>query len=71
MPDHFDPAVLTAWKKELAQLEAEYSDAYSQLKPVREEQQKLSHIRYCVDRVMTARQQPEQAQQRKKPEVEI
>ena len=71
MPDHFDPAVLTAWKKELARLEAEYSDAYSQLKPVREEQQKLSHIRYCVDRVMTARQQPEQAQFRKKPEVEI
>ena len=71
MPDHFDPVVLAAWKKELAQLETEYSAEYAQLKPVREEQLKLSHIRYCVDRVMSAGQQQEQTQQRKKPEVEI
>ena len=52
MPDHYDPAMLQAWKTELAQLETEYSAEYGQLKPLREEQRKLSHIRYCTDWVL-------------------
>lgn len=62
MPEHFDPAVMTAWKKELAQLEHEYEAEYAQLKPVREEQQHFSHIKYCVDRVINAGSQPEHEQ---------
>lgn len=65
MPEHFDPAVMTAWRKELAQLEREYEAEYAQLKPVREEQQHFSHIKYCVDRVLNAGNQPDHEQAKK------
>jgi len=71
MPDHYDPTVMQAWQKELAVLNRQYTEEYARLKPIREEQQKLSHIQYCVERVRKASEEREAAQIRRKKEAEL
>lgn len=63
MPPEFSQDTVDAWEKELALLKSEYEAEYAKLKPLRAEQQKMSHIQYCVNRVIKS-EQPQQEQQR-------
>ena len=68
MPDCFDPAVAAAWKQELAKTRQDYDAEYAALKPLREEQQYLSHIQYCVDRVLRENEQTADVEEQQKKE---
>lgn len=70
MPDHYDPAVMVAWQRDLPRLNLEYNEEYARLKLIREEQQKLSHIQYCVERVCKASEQMEAPRPDRKHETE-
>ena len=50
LKEPFDQAEVRKWRSELSRLEQEYQSAYVELPQWREEQKKLSHIRYCLDR---------------------
>ncbi len=52
MPAEFSQKVVEGWKEELEKLQSDYEKEYAKLKPVREEQRKMSHIQYCVNRVI-------------------
>ena len=51
------PSVVKDWREELRRLEQEYASCAAELPKWRSEQQKLSHIRYCVDQVQQRPQQ--------------
>ncbi|MCD8150356.1 MAG: MobA/MobL family protein [Clostridiales bacterium] len=63
MPPEFSEETVEAWRKELAALQTDYDAEYTELKPLRDEQQKMSHIQYCVNRVI---QQNDPSQQKQK-----
>lgn len=62
MPPEFSQETVDAWMKELALLQDERAAEYAEFKPLRDEQQKMSHIQYCVNRVI----QPEPQMQEKR-----
>lgn len=54
LEEPFDAKQIKNLQKELNQLEVDYAKEYDMLRPLREEKNQLQHIRYCVDRVISA-----------------
>ncbi len=65
MTEEFSPDVVRSWRKELTSLQSEYEKEYAALKPEREEMQKLSHIQYCVNRVLNPNEKMRKGNQKR------
>ncbi|MCD7917652.1 MAG: hypothetical protein LUF84_04210 [Clostridiales bacterium] len=52
IPPEFSQETVDAWRKELALLQDERAAEYAEFKPLRDEQRQMSHIQYCVNRVI-------------------
>lgn len=68
MPQEFSQETVDAWRKELVSLQTEYEAEYAELKPARAAQMKMSHIQYCVNRVIQKNEQPQEKQKEKSAE---
>lgn len=68
MPLEFSQETVDAWRKELVLLQAQYEAEYAELKPARAAQMKMSHIQYCVNRVIQKDEQPQDKQKTKSSE---
>ena len=68
MPPEFSQETVDAWRKELVSLQAEYEAEYAELKPARAAQMKMSHIQYCVNRVIQKDERPQEKQKEKSVE---
>lgn len=62
MPPEFSQETVDAWKKELALLQDERAEEYVEFKPLRDEQRQMSHIQYCVNRVIQPEPQTQEKQ---------
>ena len=60
------PAVVKGWREELHRLEKEYEAAYAELPAWREQQKKLSHIRYCIDQVQEQPSRPHRSHEQER-----
>jgi len=52
MQDTLSEELISKWHRELAALDRNYAADYEKLIPLRKKLQQLSHIRYCVERVL-------------------
>ncbi len=62
MPSEFSTEMVAAWQKEIQRLQKEYEAEYEKLKPIREEQRHVSHIQYCVNRVINPKEKQTEQQ---------